>query len=615
LLGSSLALAAEVPLSPIAAEQTWLKLGQYEADGDSPSGWRSAIHSREFFLSPEGRDDPQRELSASLTAFALPLTDNPDQHAQCRFPARWLWLKSRVGDQVAFTAAFNTPVRCPNFDAWTRSGNVESLSIVFATGYLGNPASYYGHTLLKFNFKGGQAKSRLLDVSVNYGAIVEKNDGAIEYIFKSVGGGYDGGFSHIQFYFHNHNYGDSELRDLWEYRLDLPRAAVDLVVAHAWEVLGKRYTYRFFRLNCAYRTAEILEVIDGLKAIPDDWPWIIPQAMIKQLAAARLDGRPLLAEVSYLPSRQSRFYEKYQVLSGTQKSLLKDMIEGNLLFASAGFQQQPAASRQVVLDTLLDYYQFVGNPLDSATRELRQKYAQALAERYRLEVISPDLKAPVPQSPHLGRPLGWLQLGAVHNSVLGDAVTLRLRPAYYDALDTGSGQVRNSALSMADLQITSRRGHSYINSFDMIGVDSVNPALCGLPGDDGSAWRLHVGAEQHRLYCDNCLVARAQGDMGYGRQWSEHIFSAVYLGGVLQNDRNGDGHGFARASADVILKANDRSGLRFGYEQRFPLVRGRSNYGATNLEARWVINSATDFRISYRRDRAELFSAGLGFYW
>jgi hypothetical protein len=161
-------------------------------------------------------------------------------------------------------------------------GDIDSISLLYATGYLGNPASYYGHTLLKFN-SSHKLQSKLLDVSVNYGAIVPSGENPLSYIFKGMLGGYDGGFSHIEFYFHNHNYGELELRDIWEYELGFSNADVQLMVAHLWELMGKKNTYYFFRKNCAYRIAEILELAGDLKIIPDDRPWVFPQTIAAKL--------------------------------------------------------------------------------------------------------------------------------------------------------------------------------------------------------------------------------------------------------------------------------------------------------------------------------------------
>lgn len=503
-------------LSKLALEQSWINLVHYESSLASATGWRSAIHSSDFFLSANGRVDPLAELQATLIAFAEPPTSDPNLHAQCRFPARLLWLKTKLGEHPAF----RTDIKCPEFDEWTQSGSVSSLSVIYATGYLGNPASYYGHLLLKFNFRENQSRSSLMDVSVNYGAILDnKHDSTLSYLIKCVIGGYDGGFSHIHFYFHEHNYGDIELRDLWEYRLDLPQEAVNLMVAHAWEVLGKRYTYYFFRRNCAYRMAEILQIVDGLNIIPETPPWVIPQALVQTLAHAQYRGKPLLAEVVYHPTRQSRFYEKYTSLSPNESGALKNLAKNRRHFTDTEFQGLPMSSKQAILDALLDYYQFAGAPLDKAPDETRQAYATTLSTRYQLPPGVTPVSQMRPASPQDGHPPGWAQVGWWHNSITGDALSIRIRPAYYDVLDTDSSHVLNAALGMFDTQINIRRGQAYLYRLDLLNVESANPALSGLPGDNGVAWKFRVGAEQLRLWCDNCLAARAQGDVGYSHQW------------------------------------------------------------------------------------------------
>lgn len=599
-------------LSELAHEQSWINLVHYESSLATASGWRSAIHSSDFFLSANGSVDPLAELQATLVAFSEPPTSDPDLHAQCRFPARLLWLKKKLYEHPAFRA----DIKCPAYSEWTQSGSVSSLSVIYATGYLGNPASYYGHLLLKFNFRENQGKSNLMDVSVNYGAILDnKHDSKLSYLVKSVIGGYDGGFSHIRFYFHEHNYGEIELRDLWEYRLDLPQEAVNLMVAHAWEVLGKRYTYYFFRRNCAYRMAEILQVVDGLNIIPETPPWVIPQSLVQTLAHAQYRGKPLLAEVIYHPSRQSRFYEKYTSLSPNESSILKNLARNSYRFADAEFQGLPMSSKQAILDALLDYYQFADAPLDKAPVETRQAYATTLSTRYQLPPGVTPVNQMRPASPQGGHPPGWAQVGWWHNSITGNALSIRIRPAYYDVLDTDSSHVLNAVLGMFDTQINIRRGQAHLNRLDLLNVESVNPGLSGLPGDNGVAWKLRVGAEQLRLWCDNCLAARAQGDVGYGHQWLRGLFGAIYIGGALQDNLFDQGLGYAKASAALIIRPGDIFGMRLAYEQRFPIGSDLGSYGIMGAEARWALGLQSDLRISYEHDHARLLSMGLGVYW
>lgn len=596
-------------LARLAVESGWIRLLHYEPDRGVASGWRSAIHSPEFFLAASGATDPLAELQATLAAMSAPAGSEVDAHTQCRFPARRIWLAQRLKGAAPFA-----PIACPRFDGFIRNSEVESVSIIFATGYLGNPASYYGHALLKFNYTGPDSRSPLLDVSVNYGAILTGTDDPLTYMLKGVFGGYDGGFSHVHYYFHNHNYGENELRDLWEYRLDLPPEAVRLIVAHAWEVLGQRYTYYFFRRNCAFRMAEIVQVVDGVDITPPDRPWTVPQAMIQRLAQARFAGRPLLAEARYHPSRQSRFYEKYRSLEGEDAHLLGALAGGAEAVSGPRFQGRPVTSRQAVLDGLIDYYQFVADPETRARGKLDPGYARALAARYRLPPGAPAVTPRLPEPPHLGRPPGWVQAGWMHGSASGEALSLRLRPAYYDVLDTGSGHVANGALVMGDVQLRVEEGRVRLQQFDLLAIESVNPALSGLPGDRGAAWKLRAGIEQARLACRGCLVPRLQGDMGLGRQLREGLFAAVYAGGAVQVNRFDQGPGFIRASASLIFKPADSFALRLGYEHRQP-VGSAAAYGLSQAEFRLAVGARSDLRIAYGNDDARLLTIGLGHYW
>ena len=599
---------SQTEIQTLAKHPEWLKLGHYQR---TLTGWRSAIHSPEFFLASTGQHDPEAELRATLQAFIHPADAPPDDQPRCRFPARWLWLHSQVNLESGIAGR---DADCPGFRDWTRDGKVKSLSVVLATGYLGNPASYYGHTLLKFNFSEDTGQTRLMDVSVNYGAINSQHDNAVVYIFKSVAGGYDGGFSHIHFYYHDHNYGDVELRDLWEYELDLPREDVNLIVAHAWEVLGKHYTYHFFRENCALRMLELLQIGDGVEVTPDHWPWIIPQALVQKIGEATVRGHSLLKQVNYFPSRQSRFYNRYLDLDAPQQSVFRDIVFGTADFDSASFAQLPVTSRQKVTDALLDYYQFTGAPMERAPKDTRQRYAAALAKRFELPAGVPAVPEHIPTAPHLSRALGWIQVGAMHRNHDGNSSFLRIRPAYYDALDSESGQVRNASLIMGDTTLVKNENSIYLQRLEVVGVESANPGLTGLPGDRRSAWKVHLAVEQQRPSCPHCTVGRLDGDMGYGAELFPGAFGALYAGGAVQNSRDNYGWGYAKLSGSLIYRT-ERAALQINYEWRKPFNSSTGSYGFIRTEGRLRLGKAHDLRLRYEHDRSDQLGIGLGWYW
>lgn len=595
-------------LQLLADHPQWIKLVHYETGPYPGARLSSAVKSPEFFLADDGKDSPLAELKATITALQLPAL-SPDSHAACRFPARARWLTEQLGSELSMPAQ----ISCPELEKWTRDNSVESVSIIYATGYLANPASYYGHTLLKFNFKDAQNHSDLMDESVNYGAIVGDGDNPVSYIFKGIFGGYDGGFSHINFYFHNHNYGENELRDLWEYQLTLSPQATQMVVEHAWEVLGKRYTYYFFRRNCAFRMAELIDVA-GNDPVLQQWrPWTIPQSLIQSLSGTQINGKPLVADVKYLPSRQSRLYDRYLQLSDQEQTLFKQIALEQESLQGDRFATQPLDSQHRILDALLDYYQYIRDPDEGAQDPANRAHRETLSMRYQLPPGNGEFNPLEHTAPHQGRPPGWLQLSMQHNTQSGTQAGLRFRPAYYDPLDNEAGHVRGGGLSMFDLRLVTRPGRIQIQQLDAISIESVSPGLTGLPRDRGIAWNLKFGWEPNRLDCDNCLVTRLQADRGINLQLSNNIAATLYAGGALQESIDKEGPALARVAARFTYHRDDLSAL-LRLEQRQPL-NGSADYAVGQLEIRNRLSATQDIRLNYAHNRGEELSIGLGWYW
>src|SRR5690606_27956492 len=106
-------LIAQAQAGSLAQAPAWLRLLHYQP---AAGGWRSLVVTDHFFVSTDGRTQPQRELEASLRAFFEPVDEaKPDFHAQCRFPARLLWLQR----QLPLEQAALPRVDCQKFRAWS----------------------------------------------------------------------------------------------------------------------------------------------------------------------------------------------------------------------------------------------------------------------------------------------------------------------------------------------------------------------------------------------------------------------------------------------------------------------------------------------------------------
>ena len=593
-------------LSNLSHSPAWLKLLHYEPVGFSETALESAIHSPEFFLTANGRYEPEAELNEMVRSMLKVDTSTSDQHAVCRFPARAAWLKK----QLSIPTEWIPVTDCPEFENWSFNGTTDSISIVFATGYLGNPASYYGHTLVKLNSRLQQKQTSLLDVSVNYGAIVPDNEDPLTYIVKGVTGGYDGGFSHIQYYFHTHNYGENELRDLWEYELDLPQEAVDLIVAHAWEVLGRKYTYYFFRKNCAYRMAELLQVVEGIDIIPENRPFTMPQSLISKLGSSKRSGSSLVRKVIYHPSRQSRLYSRFEALSNDKKLRVRKIID-----SEQGLVESKIVLSYAEVDVLLDYYQYLIKSESASTANSEERYRQVLLYRYRMPPQREVDVIPSKLSPDQSRKPSRIELSGIHSSTYGSGLGVTLRPAYYDTLDGDDAHVSNSGLSMGELSIQFINNDWQIDRFDLINIESANTQVTGLPGDIRKAWMLRAGWVRPDLSCTGCVAPRIEGAWGRTFTPVDNFNVTAMLGASLQERRYEQNLLDATVNIRGVKYFNSKTSVLLERVVRIPVESQGVTHREDRAVLRYMLGRNADIRLRYKADQAEEFSLGLGLYF
>ena len=246
----------------------------------------------------------------------------------------------------------------------------------------------------------------------------------------------------------------------------------------------------------------------------------------------------------------------------------------------------------------------------------RPEYLDALNERLRLPPGLVSTRSTAPAPPELANAPSWIQVGSSRGTSQPDSFFLRLRPAYYDALDVSGAQAGNSGLSMGDLRVDGAHGKLALTRLDLIAIDSVRPAVTGLPGDGGIGWRLRAGAEEDQIGCTRCSVARLQADYTAGMRIDDQpLFAAVNAGAALQSHSTPNGNGFARVGFAAVTRPTADFGMRIGIERRRPLDTGIATYSSTVVEARQTLDHGYDLRLLWERDAAARLSIGIGRYW
>jgi hypothetical protein len=598
----------------LASHSNWMALIHYRRNAlSNDSGVVSEIISPDFFVSPQGATDPVAELTATLVAFFDDPGKEPDRHAQCRFIARYRWLRKSL-DWGSLTPP---PVTCQKFGEWSLNGNIESLSLVFATGYLDNPASFYGHILLKFNTGRDIIASDLLDQTINYGAIVPKNEIGLVYVFKGLFGGYDATFSHERFYRHNHMYGENELRDMWEYKLALTRDQVDQIVAHSWELLGNKFVYYFVNQNCAYRMGDLLESVINQPLLSPNVPWSIPAAIFDRLVLIKnADGTPIVQTVRRIPSRANRFYEKYSSLNSKQQHVTKKLVEGGLNLEDVTYRDMVENDKIAIIDALLDYYEF-RIIADGKNTQIKQAKHKLLIERaglsaQKFSVISDSSDA---SPPHEGPLPSMLRLGLVHNSRLGSGMELRLRPAYYDSLALDAGRLPNSSLTMFDFRLIYADDRLRFRSLDFVNIETLNLSRTPLPGDGGLAWKFKFGFENQDLGCNDCTIFNVVGGIGKGTS----VLRSVALYGMvdLNAQTKYQDSGTLGATAWLGLLGSPTAAWKYQLTvgKRNYLNGSRSSTSLVRWENRFGSDRKWDVRVNYEENVDHEFQVAVSFYW
>ena len=141
----------------------WLALLHFEPDLLRP-GVRSHASS-DFFLSPRGNRDARAELEATLRAFFDPDAALRDgQHPQCGFIARRHWLMEQLeggGESMPL-------LECAHYEAWRQGLRAKGVTLIYPEGFMNNPASMFGHTLLRIDVASNGSAQEVLGHSVDF---------------------------------------------------------------------------------------------------------------------------------------------------------------------------------------------------------------------------------------------------------------------------------------------------------------------------------------------------------------------------------------------------------------------------------------------------------------
>lgn len=492
-------------LSHLSDQIVWQRLMYANSKGQSDVTYAG------YFFSKDG----QRHLTTELDANILALFEaaEPNQSIRCRFPARSQWLIQSL--QIKPSDLPQTS--CPELDDWMGHIKPYKATVIYATDFMGNPSSMFGHTLLRLDPKD-QKELNLVSYAVNYAATVTSGDD-LAFAWKGLTGQYPGEYSLMPYYQKVKEYGDFESRDLWEYELVLTPEETQFLVSHIWEMKHVTFPYYFASDNCAYRLLGLIDLVrPNLSLAKKFKTTAVPVETIKAIDQAKL-----IKETVYRPALET------QLLSQAKqhgKSLAKEAHQ--VAYAEPDVMQSKldsysALDRTKILEMAYDdlYLQFIGRHVDTEFAQPRLR--QLLVLRSQLEIQKqreiPKTPKSNPTQSHHARNVS-VQIGEVQ----GDSyIEIGHRQAYHDLIDPQGGFRLGTQLLFLDGSLQYRDDRLKIEHLDLLTVNSYNPIT---PFKSPMTWGFNLGWHQQALDHDGQFSEDDQhGVMGlksqFGYSWAD----------------------------------------------------------------------------------------------
>jgi len=450
-------------------EPVWLALLHYKRRVDG--GYISEADGERFFISPSGKTDPESEMLYDINAFMRSEKDIPqdDMHPQCRFPARYKWLKSRLMElNIRFV-----DIKCPRFEEWSSLIRPRGMTLVYASGYLNNPASMFGHTFIRLDRKEKYTETDLLSYVVNYAANPTTTN-ALFYAILGLTGGFHGTFSTLPYYMKVREYGSMEHRDLWEYHLNVSDEQLDYVLRHIWELGSTYFNYYYIDENCSYHILSLIQV-----AYPEiDFReyflvYTVPQDTIKFI----LKQKGLVKGVSYRPSLKSTLESMVKNLTDSELDMAIEIgkSKGRLNIPD-GFYKLNDRSKVRVLDTAAVLFRFYnGYGLkEEEEREVARLEKEILLLRAKIDLISEKSEIWQPAPPHTSHGPAALGVKGGYSSK-GFFEGISLKPVLHDLVSPGDGYEPLTQIDMLNLELRFNNTYEkvFVDRFDLIKIYSL----------------------------------------------------------------------------------------------------------------------------------------------
>ncbi len=570
----------------------WLKLLHYQGEDGK---YLSLVENQEFFISPEGRGNPQAEYQAAVEAF-----NRPHDKRKCDFPARFMILQKKR--KVKGTLA-----DCEDYQKFLADVQPKAVTMLFTNAYMSNPSSLFGHTLFRIDTK--RKGTQLLAHGVNFGADTGDESGVM-YALKGLWGGYYGTFGIKPYYDVINLYNNIENRDIWEYPLNLSEDELALFTAHMWEMKQAKIRYYYLNKNCSYVLLSVLEAVKPELDLTGNFVWhAIPLSTLKVVN----EVPDLVNGADYRPSRQSKLRYRAKQMNERQREAFRKFMKHD----AAGFDGLDDEEKADVLETAYQYvqYRYVEGKLELG--DYRKQSFNLLRERSRIanqrQYFDELKEGENPAEAHKAAQANML-FGVRNGEAFQE---ISFKPAYTSLTDDSYGMLKGAEISLLETKLRhyDSRDKLVLEEFNLLNIKSLAPTdmmfspfsyeisaavkrVFGAErGEEHPAAVLKAGTGQSLALTENTfLYALAIPNAAYGGGLEDNGYAGMaFKGGVYYN---GGKFRLNLSAEQNFTTGRTARGQTYEFEAAYGISRDVSLYAKVRL-----------FHAAYHND--EEFGAGV----
>lgn len=497
--------------------------------------WAALLHYNEH--SPNIQD-PAFLLSAKSFSLdselreTLKLLYQGPSNAVCRFPARYLWIRSKTNRPPL-------PIeQCQELSEFATKAPMDEVSLVFASEVLSMPSSMMGHIFLKVSGLDSDGSQREHAVSF-FTEPVSWN--LPKLFYDSLIGGMQGFFSLTPFQQEAELYIGKEGRNLWIYPLRLNGTERQLLQAHIIELKQVRLTYYFQHYNCATLVKHLLAINRPDVLATPEW-WTSPKDVVKVATLNDLVEPPIALTAARWTVR---------IIQDDLTPAEITSVQRHVNATEIPWSQEPASERgylQLKAAQALNLYLY---ETDQRTRKEWVPYAQALQQAEQSVYSGWSLESNQQKDPANAPSDTQWSIGLTQRQE-STRLHAEILPASHKLEDDNSLYFAESSLTLFNLAASASLDGREVKLERALvyGVESLLPRdkLTG-----GWSGRFRLGWDQLR---NSKLQERGTWLMegGLGSAWRIHRDLDLYGLAVAGGSPAKGGHVYARPEVGLIIR-------------------------------------------------------------